>query len=1048
MCSRCGEPLPLGAKFCPNCGAPVAIAPASERRLVTVVFVDLVGSTKLANQLDPERFREVLAAFHGMVTEEVEWLRGRAESFIGDAVLAVFGVPTSHDDDAVRAIRAALSVVIRAPQLGRELGLPTPMQVHAGINTGLVAVGTAADRGIVIGGEVNIGARLQQAAAPDEVLVGSTTHQLVKGAVEFGEMRMIVPKGFDGEIPAWPVIRLAPRSTRSTIPFVDRRRELALLSDTFERVRERSRAHLVTLLGEPGIGKTRVVEEFLDGLDDDVTVLSGRPSQFEEQVTFWPLGQMILTAIEGDENMPSEELLDRLREAAAEWVGPKDADKVAHRLSLALGLGEDANHENRYHSAEVRRGMLAMIEGLTETQPVVLVFEDLHAAEPLLLDLIERLMRDTRRLPLLVICVARWGFLDERPGWAGGLADAVTLWVEPLAADDAVQLAIEAGDLGRDDALRVAEHAGGNPLFIVEITGMLLREEDVLPPTGVAGPATGPLPPTVQAVIASRIDSLSPAARDLIRKASVFARGAFDAAELSLVAEPRKDVMTELEDVEFLVPEPGRKDAWRFRSEVLRDVAYESLAKRERQRLHLRVANRLSDPASVERYPRTIAYHLEQAANAGLDLNPRDRSIADRAVEALAKAGDLARRRIEAKSAADQYEHALALAGPEEHWGVREATILSKLGESLYWLGEYERAEQVLERALSVDEGRSDYVRSHASRFLADIILTIRGDADAAAAMFDRALEAARKLDDASVLARTLLMAGWVPFWRDDLMGARMMFTEALEASRSNPERPDRWSEVRALVSLSSVTSEEGDEVDALALAEEGLEIGRASGQEFAIATAEEKVALALRHMLRLDESLEHSEAAIQTYRELGARWELAGAIGDRGVTYRLSGRLEDAETQLREAFALCRGLKERGLVTWTAAELMKIQILRGDLGDAVQTMEDPTSRLAELEPGTSTALLVSQAVLALATQDRDTALDCALAAVAIEGHTRKGWNAHAAQIWWTARLFGDDVVGGPDVVAEARDRLEAHHWGQALLEPELIAEAVPITQG
>ena len=182
------------------------------------------------------------------------------------------------------------------------------------------------------------------------------------------------------------------------------------------------------------------------------------------------------------------------------------------------------------------------------------MFEDLHAAEPLLLDLIERLMRDGRRLPLLVVCVARWGFLDERPGWAGGLADAVTLWVEPLATEDAVQLAMEAGDLGRDDALRVAEHAGGNPLFIVEITGMLLREEDVLPPTAPLR-RPRPLPPTVQAVIASRIDSLSPAARDLIRKASVFARGAFDASELSLVAEPRKDVMAELEDAEFLVPE-------------------------------------------------------------------------------------------------------------------------------------------------------------------------------------------------------------------------------------------------------------------------------------------------------------------------------------------------------------------------------------------------------------------------------------------------------------------------------------------------------------
>ena len=1039
-CSRCGEALPPGAKFCSNCGAPVAIAPASERRLVTVVFVDLVGSTKLASHLDPERFREVLAAFHGMVTEEVEWLRGRAESFIGDAVLAVFGVPTSHDDDAVRAIRAALSVVNRAPQLGRELGLSTPMQVHVGINTGLVAVGTAADRGIVIGGEVNLGSRLQQAAVPDEVLVGPTTHQLVKDAVEFGEMRTIIPKEFDREIAAWPVIRLAPRSTRSTIPFVDRRRELALLNDTSERVKERSRAHLVTLLGEPGIGKTRVVEEFLDGLDDHVTVLSGRPSQYEEQVTFWPLGQMILHAIEGIDDMTSEQLLERLERAAIEWVGPEDAGKVAYRLSLALGLGEDANHENRYYSTEIRRGVLAMIEGLTATGPVVLVFEDLHVAEPLLLDLIEHLMRDGRRLPLLVICVARWGFLDDRSGWAGGLADAVTLWVEPLAADDAVQLAMEAGDLGRDDALRVAEHAGGNPLFIVEITGMLLRGEDVLPPTGAA-PTAGPLPPTVQAVIASRMDSLSPAARDLIRKASVFARGAFDASELSLVAEPRKEVMSELQDAEFLVPEPGRKDAWRFRSEVLRDVAYESLAKRERQRLHLRVANRLSAAPDAERYPRAIAYHLEQAANAGLDLNPRDRSIADRAVEALTRAGDLARRRIEARSAADHYEHALALAGPEEHWGRREASILSKLGESLYWLGEYERAEQVLEHALDVDAGRSDSVRSHASRFLADIILTIRGDADAAAAMFDRALEAARKLDDASVLARTLLMAGWVPFWHNDLAGARTMFKEALEAARSSPQRPDRWSEVRALVSLSSVASEDGDEVDALALAEEGLEIGRESGQEFATATAEEKVALALRHMLRLDRSLEHSESAIRTYRELGARWELAGAIGDRGVTYRLLGRLEDAEAELREAFALCRGLKERGLVTWTAAELMKIQVLRGDLSGALQTKEDPASRLAELEPDSSTALLVSETVLALAMEDLDTALERALAAVALEGRTRKGWNSHTAQIWWTAQLFGGDVVGGAGVVAEAKAHLEAHHWGQALLEPELIVD-------
>ena len=800
------------------------------------------------------------------------------------------------------------------------------------------------------------------------------------------------------------MIRLAPRSTRSTIPFVDRRRELALLTDTFERVQERGRAHLVTLLGEPGIGKTRVVEEFRDGLGEQITVLSGRPSQFEEQVTFWPLGQMVLNAIDASGDVPDEELVARLRQAAIGWVGAGSAEKVAHRLSLALGLGEDANHENRYHSAEIRRGVLAMIEGLANDGPVVLVFEDLHAAEPLLLDLIEHLVRDARRLPLLVVCVARWGFLDERTGWAGGLADAVTLWVEPLATEDAVQLAMEAGDLRRPDALRVAEHAGGNPLFIVEITGMLMRDEDVLPPTAAA-PTPGLLPPTVQAVIASRIDSLSPAARDLnsarrrcSRAARSTPRGAGHQAAQGGHGRARGRGVPGARGTD-------RKDAWRFRSEVLRDVAYESLAKRERQRLHLRLANRLSEPGSAEKYPRTIAYHLEQAALAALDLNPRDRSIADRAVEALIRAGDLARRRIEAKSAADHYEHALALSGPEEQWGAREASILSMLGESLYWLGEYERAEHVLERALNVGVDTSDTVRSHASRFLADITLTIRGDADAAAAMFERAL---------GVGAQARRRVGAGPHAPDGRLGAVLCVTtwrarapcskRRSTAARSNAERPDRWSEVRALVSLSSVTSEAGDEEDALALAEEGLEIGRASGQEFATATAEEKVALALRHMLRLDASLEHSERAIRTYRELGARWELAGAIGDRGVTYRLSGRLEDAEVELREAFSLCRGLKERGLVTWTAAELTKIQILRGDLSGAVQTMEDPF-----VTPGRARArFLLGAARDADRPRARDGgssdgAWNGRSAAVALEGRSRKGWNAEAAVIWWTA---------------------------------------------
>ena len=211
-CPRCGEPLPADANFCPNCGAPVSLSDASERRVVTVVFVDLAGSTELAARLDPERFREVIAAFHGMVSEEIAWLGGVAEGFIGDAVLGVFGIPAARDDDAVRGIRAAVAVRDRAERLGGELALPIAMHVRIGVNTGPVAIGTATDRNIVIGAEVNIGARLQQAAEPDEILAGATTVQLAGGAVAFGEPRAIQAKGFEDALLAWPVVAIRERA--------------------------------------------------------------------------------------------------------------------------------------------------------------------------------------------------------------------------------------------------------------------------------------------------------------------------------------------------------------------------------------------------------------------------------------------------------------------------------------------------------------------------------------------------------------------------------------------------------------------------------------------------------------------------------------------------------------------------------------------------------------------------------------------------------------------------------------------------------------------
>jgi class 3 adenylate cyclase/tetratricopeptide (TPR) repeat protein len=1040
-CPRCGEPLPPNANFCPNCGAPVAVPQASERRVVTVAFVDLAGSTELAAGLDPERFREVLAAFHGMVSEEIAWVGGVAEGFIGDAVLGVFGAPLAHDDDAVRAVRASIAIRDRAEQLGRQLALPLAMRVHVGLNTGAVAVGTASDRNIVIGAEVNIGARLQQAAAPDEILAGDVTQELAAWAVDFGEPRKIAAKGFDDAITAWPVIGLRPGARRdpSQLPFVDRRRELTLLDDTFGRVAGRSRAHLVTLLGEPGIGKTRVVEAFLERLPEGTRVLAGRSSPFEEEVTFWPLAEMVYDQIGGERGSPDDEVLERLRAFAGDLVESDEIDRAARQLALALGRGEGGEEEHRYQAAEVRRGILAMLTGLASQGPVVLVFEDLHRADPLLLDLIEQLVREARRLPLLVVCVARWEFLEDRPNWAGGIPDAVTLWVEPLAAAHAARLAAEAGGLDPEAAERVAEHAGGNPFFIIEIVAMLAREERDLPPAGPAA-SSRMLPPTVQAVIASRIDQLSGSARELVRRASVFPQGRFDEDELGLIVEPKTEWLGEAREEEILIPEDDRPGVWRFRSDVLRDVAYESLAKRERQRLHLRVANKLSTPESAMRYPRTIAFHLEQAARASLDLSPNDRTLADRAVDALLAAGDIARRRIESRAAADLYERALALAGPEDGWGPREAWIVSMLGEARYWLGEFDPAAEALRRGLSLAEPDDDRVRAHAARFLADITLTVRGDGGQAAELFQRSLASARRLGDPYVLARTLLMAGWVPYWRNRLDEAEALFQEALAVARSG-DRRDAWAECRALVGIAAVTSPRANEEDALAIGRQALAIALDSGQSFTEAIARQTVSASLRRLMRLDEALGHADASVVSLRELGARWELASSLGDRGAILRIAGRLEEAERDLREAFVLCRDLKERALVTWTASELARTLAMLGDVAAARSILDDPLSRLAEGEPGSSTSLLLAESVVAFVRGDREDASTSAKAAMDADTGPPLLPNPRAAVVWWTGTLFGPEEAGGIGELDRAQHILQRNGWQQALREPELVLQ-------
>jgi tetratricopeptide (TPR) repeat protein len=654
---------------------------------------------------------------------------------------------------------------------------------------------------------------------------------------------------------------------------------------------------------------------------------------------------------------------------------------------------------------------------------------------------VEQLVRDARTIPLLVICVARYSLLDERPDWGGGRGDSLNLYLEAMSLEDATELAREAGEgLDAEAAERIARHAGGNPFFIVETTGMFRHAG------GSASHDTGPLPegllpPTVQAAIASRIDHLPESAKDVVRKASVFSRATFDVSELALIAEADEEVLDRLEYEELFVRDEEHPGLWRFRHGIVKDVAYESLPKRERERLHLRVADHLAgDPESAGRYPRSIAYHLERAARAALDLEPGNREIAERAVEALVHAGHVALASSDIGASEELYGRALGIAGPQRMWGLREAHALASQGEARYWQGEFERAVPVLEHALELGVGDSG-VRAQASRFLGDIELSIRANRARAAELLGEALAAARELGDEWTLARTLLVAGWEPYWRGDLDTAHAMFLEALGIARRNPEG-DAWAEARALVMLAMLDGEHGDERDALALASEALALADASGDRFSIGVAAESVGSTLRRMDRLEEAETHLDRAVAAFRELSARWELASALTARGIARRLALRTQEAIADLREAYRLCRELKERSIVTWTASALAKSLTDAGET-EAARRILLETAPMASAEgPAPATWLLDAEAEILLAEGDREGALDKALELLA-ERRSEDNPKEVATQVVWIGEVFGAAAAGGAEEVERARELIERLHTLQAFREAALVADRI-----
>jgi class 3 adenylate cyclase/tetratricopeptide (TPR) repeat protein len=650
-CTSCGAENPEGFLFCGRCGSPLeaAAVPRELRKTVTVVFCDLVGSTALGESVDPEALRARMARTFEELRSIVERHGGTVEKFIGDAVMAVFGIPFVHEDDALRAVRAAAEL--------RDAVARHGLEARIGVNTGEVVAGGGGET-LVTGDAVNVAARLEQAAAPGEVLLGAETLKLVRGAVSAEAVEPLDLKGKRDRVPAYRLLEIdaeaAAFARHFDAPLIGRERELAVLRQAFERAVSEQACHLFTVLGSAGVGKTRLGVEFLADLD--ATVLRGRCLDYGDGITFWPVVEVL------------------------KQIGVQ-AEPVLERIAQGGSSPQELFWEFR-----------KLLERLAAERPLVVVFDDTHWAEPTFLDLIDHVSDLSRAAPILLLVLARPELLDERPGWSGGKLNATTILLEPLDPPDCRTLiaALDGAELGEATLAKIVEASEGNPLFIEEMLG-LARE---------GGEFT--VPSTIQALLAARLDRLATEERTVVERGAVEGKVFHIGAVQELAPELlRPDVETHLVSLvrkELIRPEPAtvpNEEAFRFRHLLMRDAAYDALPKELRADLHERFADWLDAHAQdLVELDEIAGYHLEQAVRYRRELGATAEDTAALAAQAAARldpAAQHAKARGDLSAAQTLLERTLALSG-----GIRRLELIVDLGEVLLEQGSYPEALELL----------------------------------------------------------------------------------------------------------------------------------------------------------------------------------------------------------------------------------------------------------------------------------------------------------------------------------------------------------------
>jgi class 3 adenylate cyclase/tetratricopeptide (TPR) repeat protein len=895
------------------------------RKTVTVFFSDIADSTSLGESLDSEALRRVLGRYFEEVRAILERHGGTLEKFIGDAVLAVFGVPSTREDDALRALRAAVEIRDRIDFLNedfeRELGIR--IGVRTGVHTGEVVVEASGAGFTASGDTMNVAARLEQAAASGEILIGAETRLLGGDAILVEPLSPLQLKGKAQPVEAFRLVRVLPHASpygrRDDAPLVGRRAELAVLHDIFRQAVDREECVLATVVGPAGVGKSRLVREFLASLDDTARILVGHCVAYGEGVTFLPLAEALANVL-GPEP----------REGVRGLLADDDrADQIADRIAAALGAEERGGSGEETFWAFRR-----LLEAIAGERPLVLLVDDIHWAEPTLLDLLEYVASFSSGFPIMLLCSTRSELLEERPTWSAPRENATVTVLEPLSEDDATTLVdhLNAGrELGGEERRRILDAADGNPLFLEQL--LVLN----------SGPEAGrelEVPPTIQALLAARIDRLDGRERLVLASAAVEGREFHRGAVIELLPDDaRTEVGTSLLSLarrQFIrsLRSADDDDAFAFVHGLVRDAAYAETPKELRAELHVRLADYLEQQASsgVE----IVGHHLAKATRYRLELGRRDETterLARRAAERLATGGRRALELGDDRAAATLFDHAGELVPTEDAFG---RSLRIELGRALAGAGRLDDARDVFAHLLEAARNSGD----RGLELRAELgLASLRAQTDTTMSMAELTALAERAIPefDAQGDERGLARAWFLLHWANFRTGRYAASIDAAEKVVAHSARAgDAREQLRALGAIAMAMFWGPTPVD------EGLRrcdelVKRAGGARLMEAFAARVRGGFCSMNGEFELGRELCRRAVEIYEELGHPISAIGVSTELQRIERKSGQLDEAERLLRTAYARLVELGDVGYVSWIAAWLARVLAEQGQFAEATE---------------------------------------------------------------------------------------------------------------